>query len=71
MVEVRIAVTQIVQEENEDVAEDEVAEYGPVVKTWGVVDLGTQESILTATLVLAEKAPVHVDVPDELVRGLD
>ena len=63
-------VPQTEQEEQVDVAKDKITEDRPVVEVGSEVDLGAQEAILRARLVLPEQSPIHVDVPDEAIRRL-
>ena len=63
-------VTNVEQEEDVDVAENEVSGDRKVVETSSIVHLVSQETIWSALFVLAEKAPVNVDIPDEAISSL-
>ena len=71
VIEEGIWLSQVVHEQNINVSENEVTEDSPVVKIWIIVDLFSQEPVLWFRLVLAEKSPIHVDIPNKAVGGLD
>ena len=70
-VEPGFRVANIEQEEDVDVAENEVGGDCEIVESSSVVHLVSQEAIRCALFVLAKKAPVNVDIPDEAIRSLE
>ena len=62
--------TEAVPEYNVVVSQNEVAEDGPIIEARIIIDLFSQEPILSTLSIISKEAPIHVNVPNEAVSCL-